>query len=44
MKDEQLERILKRIDISYCESVIEGHIYYCRLAIRCRFSKGDYSI
>lgn len=41
MKDEKLERILKKIDISECEPIIDGYIYYCRKPIKSRFSKSD---
>lgn len=39
MTDEQLKSVLRRIDISECEEIIDNYIYYIKMPVRQRFSR-----
>ena len=39
MKDEQLERILKNIDILECKPIIDNYVFYVKKRIKSRISK-----
>lgn len=41
MQEEQLEQILRRIDLTSCRPVIDGYIYYKSLLVKSRFYRGD---
>ena len=41
MTDEQLEKILKSIDLNECEPIINNHIYYFKKLIKSRVSRDD---
>ena len=41
MTDEQLEKVLKDIDLLDCRPILEGCIFYIKKLIRSRVSRGD---
>lgn len=41
MTDEQLERILKKMDLQECKPIIKDYIYYCKKPIKSRSYNGD---
>ena len=41
MTDEQLEKVLKDIDLLDCYPIIKNHIFYIKKSIKSRVSRGD---
>ncbi len=39
--DEQLERILKKMDLQECKPIMKDYIYYCKKLIKSRSYSGD---
>lgn len=41
MTDQQLENVLKQINLDDCQEVVPGHIYYTKRTVRSRMSRKD---
>ena len=41
MTDQQLEHVLKRINLDDCREVVPGHIYYTKRVVRSRMPRKD---